>query len=169
MVKQFSHKDIEEVLMEPKAPGVKEPFFLIEGDNEESITVVASGKNGAEYNKSLGYFHTFPGIEVYHTLYGQGVMVMQRNDSEGEAKEVKVVGLRPGVSIEVPSGWGQQIINTGKSFLVVADNSTANAKHHSDQALKNRHGLCYYVIDKKGNISFEDNPSYKFHPQISPY
>lgn len=169
MITALSHKDLEDVLMEPKATGVKDPIFTIEGNNDESIIVVASGKNGVEYNKTVGYFHNFPGIEVFHCLYGQGLMLMQRNNPDGEAKEVKVVGLRSGAVIEIPSGWGQTIINTGKNFLVIADNSTSNEKYHSNSEVKVKHGLSYYVIDKKGNISFEENPSYTFHPQISPY
>ncbi len=169
MIQNLSHKDLESTLMDPHAIGVKEPVFTIVGDNDENITVLSSGKNGTEYNKTPGYFHTFPGIEIFNCLFGQGILLMQRNDTDGEAKEVKVVGLRTGVSIEVPSGWGQTIINTGKSFLVVADNSAANIKYHLDEMIKNKKGLAYYIVDKKGNISFEENPNYSFHPQISPY
>lgn len=169
MVVTLLRKDLEKALMEPKEVGLKEPGFIIEGDNGERLSVVSSGKNGAEYNKTLGFFHNFPGIEVYHCLYGQGILMMQRNDQEGDCKEVKVVGLRPGMVVEVPSGWGQCLINTGKSFLVVADNGIENVKYHDDQSIKEKAGLAYYVVDRKGNIAFEENPNYSFHPQISPY
>lgn len=169
MVASTTIKDLQGVLMEPKLASVKEPYFTIQGNNGENITILASGKNGIEFNKTFGDFHTFPGVEIYHCLYGQGLLIMQRNGPDGEPKEVKVVGLRSGTIIEVPAGYGHCIVNTGKNFLIVADNAPANPKMHSDELLKTKKGLAYYVIDKKGNIAFEENPNYHFHPQISTY
>jgi oxalate decarboxylase/phosphoglucose isomerase-like protein (cupin superfamily) len=169
MVTTLTHKELQPVLMDPKTPGVKEPYFVIQGENGENITVLAAGKNGIEYNKTLGAFHTFPGVEIYHCLYGQGILIMQRNDSENEAKEIRIVSLRPGSSVEVPAGYGHCIINTGKSFLVVADNAPQTGKVHNSDSIVDKKGLAYYVIDKKGNISFEANSNYSFHPQISTY
>lgn len=169
MITATTHKDLEPVLMEPKAPGIKEPYLIIKSENEENITVLSSGKNGVEYNKTLGYFHTYPGVEVYHCVYGQGIMIMQRNDANGDVKEVKVAGIRPGSVIEVPSGWGHALINTGKNLLVVVDNAPHNAKTMESDSVKEKQGFAYYIIDKKGNIAFEENPSYPYHPQISTY
>lgn len=167
MIKTFKHKDLVPVLMEPRAAGVKEPYFIIQGDNGENITVISSGKNGSEYNKTFGYLHNYPGVEVFHCLYGQGVLVMQRNDEENEPKEVRVVGLRPGTIVELPSGYTHTVVNTGKNFLIVADNASTSSSFHNFDQLKSKKGLAYYIIDKKGNISFEENPNYSFHPQIS--
>lgn len=169
MVTTITHKELQPVLMEPRSAGVKEPYFIIQGQNGENITVLAAGKNGSEYNKTFGSFHTFPGVEIYHCLYGQGILMMQRNDSEDEAKEIRIVSLRSGSVVEVPAGYGHCIVNTGKSFLVVADNAPQNGKVHNTESLQNKKGLAYYVVDKKGNISFEANKNYVYHPQISTY
>lgn len=167
MVVTFSIKDIQSVLMDPKSPSIKEPYFIIKGENGENITVVSSGKNGLEFNKTIGYFHTFQGVVIYHCLYGQGILIMQRNDSMGEVKEIKVMGLRPGVSVEIPSGYGHCLANIGKNFLIVADNAPQNEKNQDSEYIKKKKGLAYYIVDKKGNVSFEENKNYSFHPQIT--
>lgn len=167
MVTTYTHKDLEPVLLEPKSTGVKEPYFIIQGENGENITVLSAGKNGVEFNKTFGYFHTFQGVEIYHCLYGQGLILIQRNDGDHDAKEVRILGLRPGSMVEVPSGYGHTIVNTGKNFLVVADNAPQNPKTHDESLVRNKKGFVYYIVDKKGNVSFEQNPNYSFHPQVS--
>ena len=169
MITVVSHKELEPVLMEPKISGIREPYSIIKGENEENITVVSSGKNGAEYNKTFGFYHTYPGVITYRCVYGQGVVIMQRNDGEGELKEIKVAGIRPGSTFEVPSGWGHSLVNTGKNLLIVVDNAPGQAKYISTSQLSDHHGFAYYIVDKKGNVAFEENPSYPYHPQISTY
>lgn len=167
MILTATQKDLAPVLMDPKSTLIKEPYFIIKGENGENVTVISSGKNGNEFNKTFGYFHTFPGVIIYHCLYGSGLLIMQRNDSEGEAKEVRVIGLRPGSIVEVPAGYGHSIVNIGKNFLIVSDNAPASSKTHNLDSIKLKRGLAYYVVDKKGNVSFEENQNYGFHPQIS--
>lgn len=169
MIKTAAHKDLEPVLLDPKGIGVKEPYFVFQGENEENISVVSSGKNGAEFNKTFGVYHTYPGVIALHCVYGQGVVLIQRNDQEGSLKEVKVAGIRAGSAIEIPSGWGYCLVNTGKNLLIAVDNAPSNPKFFHDDDLKEKKGFAYYIIDKKGNIAFEENPNYPFHPQISTY
>ncbi len=161
------HKELQPVLRDPKVSGVKEPYFVIKGE-EQNITVLQSGKNGEEFNKTYGHFHKYLGIEVYTCLFGQGILVMQRNDENGEAKEFKVVTLHPGKQVEIPSGFGHCLINIGKGFLVVLDNAGKKAdKWHDYTAVTQKRGFAYYIIEKKGEISFELNQNYRVHPQIS--
>src|SRR3989344_758885 len=122
MIQTKIHKELEDVLMEPKEKGIKEPYFVIRGDNQ-NITVLNSGKNGIEFNKTYGHFHNYLGVEIFNCLYGQGVLIMQRNDEMGEAKEFKVVTLHPGKQVEVPVGFGHSLVNIGKGYLVVLDNA----------------------------------------------
>jgi oxalate decarboxylase/phosphoglucose isomerase-like protein (cupin superfamily) len=167
MISTKIHKELEDVLLEPKAPGVKESYFVIQSE-EQNITVLNPGKNGIEYNKTYGHFHKFLGVEIYVTLFGQGVLIMQRNDENGEAKEFKVVTLHPGKQVEIPSGFGHVLINIGKGFLVVLDQTGKRAdKWHNYEPVKAKRGLAYYIVEKKGEIAFDVNPAYRVHPQIS--
>lgn len=166
MIISKSRKDLKPVLMQPKARGVKDPYYLLRKDGEV-IFVVQPGKNGSEFNKTVGYFNSYPGVNIYQCLYGQGILVMQRNDKDGEAKEFKVVTLSSGRQVEVPAGWGISLVNVGRSFLVVVYGPETEDKDLDSRAISEKQGLAYYVVEKKGEIVFEPNPHYFVHPQIS--
>lgn len=169
MIQGRTRAELKDVLMDPQAPGVKEPYFVIRGDGGQNITLLSPGQNGTEFNKTYGHFHNFPGVEIYHVAYGQGVLVMQRNDEEGDAKEFRVVTLRPGMTVEIPAGYGHSLINIGRTYLIVIDNSPTAKNTHNFEPVKEKHGFAYYIVDKKGEIGFESNSNYKLHPQISTY
>lgn len=166
MIETRTHKDLEDVLMEPRVKGLKEPYFIIRGDGQ-NITILNTGLNGVEFNKTYGHFHQYLGVEIYHCLYGQGILLMQRNDEEGEAKEFKVVTFSTGKQVEIPSGFGHVLVNIGKEYLVVLDNAPNDPKAHDYTSVKGKRGFAYYIVEKKGEIAFELNPNYKIHPQIS--
>lgn len=166
MIVTKSKQDLKPVLMDPKGAEVKEPYYLVGGDGQ-SIVIVSPGKNGIEFNKTIGFFHHHPGAEVYTCLFGQGVLVMQRNDALGEAKEFKVVMLSPGRQVGVPSGWGHCLVNIGSNFLVLAHKSLGSNVDRDEVGVLSKRGLAYYIVDKKGEVAFERNPNYRVHPQIT--
>lgn len=159
------HKDLEEVLMEPKAAGIKEPYFVINAD-DQAIFVVNSGKNGIEFNKTYGFFKQNNGVGIYQCLYGQGILIMQRNDEGREAKEFKVVTLQGARQVVIPAGFSFTLVNIGKGYLVVLDNSPYNPKEEDRKNLAEKRGFAYYIVEKKGEIAFERNPNYSVYPQI---
>lgn len=167
MIQARTRSELKEVLMDPKSLGVKDPYFVIRGEDGQNITVVSPGRNGNEFNKTYGHFHRYQGVEIYRVLYGQGVLIMQRDDGDGEAKEVRVIGLRGGMTVEIPAGYGHALVNVGKTYLVVLDNAPNDAKAHDFEPVRLKHGLAYYVVDKKGEVGFEPNPHYRLHPQIA--
>ena len=166
MIVTKTHKEIEDVLMDPKFKGVKEPYFVIR-EAAQNITIVSPGLNGDEYNKTYGHFHAYMGVEIYNCLYGQGLLIMQRNDESGEAKEFKVITIYNGKQVEVPSGFGHCLVNIGKGFLVTLDNAPDFVKGHEYEPVKEKRGFAYWIVEKKGEVAFERNPSYKVHPQIT--
>lgn len=165
MVTPIEEKQLKPVLMPGERPEVKNPYYIIK-DNDQVLFVVSAGKNGPEFNKTIGYFSNFPGMQTYQCLYGQGIIVMQRNQ-DGDAKEFKVVTLNPGRQVLVPAGWGMCIVNTGISLLVVLRNSLLEEKMEDPDPILEKSGFTYYIVEKKGEISFEPNPNYKIHPQIT--
>lgn len=167
MVTAFTNKDLKEVLLDPKSGLLKQPYFTINSEaTEENITLLNSGRNGLEFNKTVGFIYKYPGVLIYRCIYGRGLILVQKNDELGEAKEIKVSSIRPGVEVEVPSGYANAIINTGRTFLAVIDNSPKEDKYKDFETIRVKHGLVYYVVDKKSDIAFEKNPNYLFHPQI---
>lgn len=166
MVIAKKKEDLKPVLMEGVRVGVKTPYYLIK-DGDQLIFVVSPGRNGSEFNKTVGYFNNFPGMQTYQCLYGQGIFVMQRNDEEGEAKEFKIFTLNPGRQVLVPAGWGMCIVNTGNNLLVVLRNSFLDDKYKDEKPVLEKQGFAYYIVEKKGEISFKQNPNYSVHPQIT--
>lgn len=166
MVITKTYKDIKPVLMQPSVVRVKEPYYIIKSDGQV-IFVVSPGQNGVEYNKTEGFFSNYEGVQTYQCLYGQGLMLMQRNDERGEAKEFKVVTLNLGRQVVVPASWAMCLVNIGKSFLVVLGNLDIESKDLDSKPIIQKQGLAYFVIEKKGEISFEQNPNYSVHPQIA--
>lgn len=166
MIITKTHQDLKDVLMEPKAPGVKDAYFILSGDGQ-NITIIVSGNNGREFNKTHGHFHKSQIVEIFTCLYGQGLMIMQRNDETQEAKEFKVVSLSSGKQVTIPAGFGHGAINIGKTYLVVLDNATISPQAYNYKMVKAKRGFAYWVVEKKGEIAFEQNPNYSVHPQIT--
>ncbi len=167
MVTTFSYQDLKDVLMDSEPPKIKDPYILIDNPENGNLTVLASGKNSLEYNKTHGFVQSYPGVIVLHCLFGQGLVMMQRTDLEGNVKEVKVVPVRANSSVEIPSGYAYILINTGPNFLVALDNLPPDEKYRDTDSITEHKGLAYYVVEKKGEVAFEANPNYKFHPQLS--
>lgn len=166
MVKAFTSQGLKEVLMDPTSSKIKEPYYLIDGVNNGHITIISTGKNGDEYNKTYGGVQSMPTVLSIHCLFGQGILLMQRQDYNGDAKEVKVVYLRPGTTTEVPAGFVYCFVNTGSNYLVILDNYIDSNRSSVVDNVKAKRGLSYYIVEKRGEISFEKNPQYTFHPQI---
>ena len=158
--------DLKPVLMDPTGKKIKNPYYLIE-EREQVVFVVSGGRNGTEFNKTEGYFSNFPGMQTYLCLYGSGILLMQRNDEFGEAKEFKMVLLNTLKQVNVPVGWGMCLVNTGNNLLVVLRNSVLDPKYQDSNPIIEKKGLAYYVLEKKGEIAFEPNPRYRVHPQIT--
>ena len=152
--------------MDSTIKGVKYPYYEILGDGQ-IIFVVSPGTNGLEFNKTTVLSNSYPNIQVYQCLSGQGMILMQRLDFEGEAKEFKVISMPVGLQVTVPIGWVTCLVNVGRNFLVVLANiGIESSLLDSKEALKKK-GLAYYIVQKKGEISFEPNTNYKVLPQIS--
>lgn len=166
MIFTKTRKELENFLMEPKASGVKEAYFVIVSE-DQCIYVVNPGKNGVEFNKTEGYFREDDSIGIYQCLYGQGILILQRNDEVGEAKEFKVITLLSGRQAVIPAGFGHTLINIGKGLLVVLDSAPFDLKTQRKNSLEEKKGFAYYIVEKKGEIAFEENPNYTVHPQIS--
>lgn len=161
-----TYQDIKPVLMEVGEERVKDPYYIIETE-DQAIFVVTSGMNGNEFNKTEGFISKYVGVHTFQCLYGQGVLLMQRNDEMGEAKEFRIVTLNAGRQMNVPAGWAMCLVNIGKTFLVVLGNIDVNAKYISNKEVLDKKGLAYYIVEKKGEVGFERNSNYKVHPQIT--
>lgn len=166
MIINKSAKDLKPVLMRGANGGLKHPYSIIT-DDKQAVFVIFVGMNGEEFNKTEGFVSNYPNMQIFNCLFGQGVLLMQRNDINGEAKEFKVVSLREGKQVGIPAGWAVCLVNVGKNFLVVWANVDINSNLVDSKPIVEKKGFSYYVVEKKGEISFEQNPNYLTHPQIT--
>lgn len=167
MIIAKTYNDLKPFLMEKTGKKVKTPYYLIT-ESGQVLFVVSPGRNGIEFNKTSGYLNSFPGLQTYQCLNGSGILLMQRNgDGSAEAKEFKMVRLSSHRQVNVPAGWLVNLINTGNNLLIAVRNSTLNEKYNTPDGVLEKKGLAYYVVEKKGEISFQPNPNYRVHPQIT--
>ena len=166
MIITKTYKDLRPVLMERVKNGVKIPYYLLT-DKDQVIFAVSPGLNGGEFNKTAGYFNDFSGVQTYHCLYGSGILLMQRNDESEEAKEFKMVRLSPHRQVNAPAGWLVCLVNTANKFLIVLRNSYLDEKYKVPKSILEKRGFAYYVVEKKGEITFKPNLNYRVHPQIT--
>ncbi|MGE5139353.1 MAG: glucose-6-phosphate isomerase family protein, partial [Rudaea sp.] len=80
----------------------------VAGELPCGVSVIHPGKVGDEYFMTKGHFHSvLDTAEIYHTLQGEGLMVMETPEGESAVEE-----LRPGRVLYVPPRWAHRSANT---------------------------------------------------------
>jgi glucose-6-phosphate isomerase, archaeal len=179
-----SHEKMKEVLMDPTGPGPEIHYYMIRGGRDkQNITVWEPGTVSGEYIKSYGHYHVGELDETYTILAGEGYVVMQvrkidasGNPIDNEVESFKVIKVKAGDSVFIPSGAGHYAINTGKTWLVTSDDSPVNfgdmdpvsLPGHADyEPFYKLHGAAYYCIEKDGSPEFVKNQNYINTPPYS--
>ena len=86
----------------------------IAGELQWCMSITYPGKIGREYYMTKGHFHAVRDTaEIYWCVRGTGFMLMQTEQGESQAIEMK-----PDAAVYVPAGWAHRSINTGESPLI---------------------------------------------------
>lgn len=169
---------MKEVLMDPAGVGPAIHYYMIRGGVEQkNITVWEPGTISGEYIKTYGHYHVGELSETYEIIYGEGVALLQRlaENETGEmiadqVAEFQAIKVKAGQKIFMPIKVGHLLVNTGKTYLVTADDSPvdfedqdpAGLPGHADYELvKKMRGFAYYVIEHNGKPALKKNPLYK--------
>jgi glucose-6-phosphate isomerase len=125
----------------------------ITGELLHGITVLHSGKVGAEYFMTKGHFHgVLETAELYYCLDGEGVMVMETPEGEWAVEE-----LRPGCVTFVPPRWAHRSVNTSlEDDLILFFIYPAHAGH--DYKSIEEHGFRKLILERDGEYIIVDNP-----------
>lgn len=178
-----THKEMLDVLMDPKSNGPDVHYFMIRGGSDKkNITTWETGTVGAEYIKTYGHYHVSNFSETYKILTGEGIILLQERVLDGkgmpiddEVSYVKAIFVKPGSLVTIPQTAGHLGVNIGKTWFVTEDNSPVASKEsnesawptHADYApVKKLRGFAYYVIEDNGTPTFIKNPNYKNVPEI---
>lgn len=167
--------ELSEVLKDPKAEGPEVAYWVysrISRDKWENMTVIAAGTYNGEFNKTYGHYHTTKVMETYKIIHGEGVLQLQRKHYDQNSQWVsdmvdEVFLVKFGKDDEVgiiPDDYGHAWSNVGKDPLISLDDWRSGHMPFDYEPIKELKGLCYYIIEKDGNIELVENPNYKTHP-----
>ncbi len=161
--------------MDQDAPGPAIHYYMIRGGSDKrNITVWDSGTIGGEYIKAYGHYHVDELDETYRILDGEGIILQQKLVVQNGVpqmdmvEEFKAISIKAGDSVYMPPHYGHLAVNTGRQWLVTADDSpvaigdSASMPVHADyEMVKKMRGFAYYVVEKEGKPAFVPNKLYK--------
>ncbi len=125
------------------------------GDLAFGTSIVYPGKIGNEYYMTKGHFHTILATaEVYFTLSGEGMMVME--NPEGDTMERP---LKKGEALYVPRCYAHRSVNTGNEPLVMFFTFAADAGH--DYGTIETKGYRKMIVEQDGKAVAVPNPRWE--------
>ena len=117
-------------------------------------TTMQPGKIGQEFYMTRGHFHEDrTKSEVYCTLSGQGLLLLENRMGQCETVE-----MREGTCAFIPPDWAHRSINCGSEPLVFSWFCSVCAGHDYGQILKQ--GMRKLVLERDGMLEIVDNPSF---------
>jgi len=175
---------MRDVLMEPDAQAPEAHYHMVRGGEDlRNITIWESGLVGKEYIKTYGHYHVGDISETYWIIYGEGITIVQKRvvgsngeNVDDEIEEIRIVKVKMGDAVYMPSGWAHAAVNIGKTFFVTADDSTVNFEDvdpsslpgHADyEPIKKMRGMAYYIVEENGQPTLVKNPLYKKVPEAT--
>lgn len=173
-----THEKMQEVLMNPSAPGPAIHYYMIRGGSDQrNVTVWEPGLVDREYIKTYGHYHVGDLDENYWIILGEGIALLQKRalDASGNPQadvieEFRALSVKAGDTVYMPKDFGHLVVNTGKTYFVTADDSPVDFEErdpvslpgHADyKPVQEMQGFAYYVIEKDGKPALVKNPKYK--------
>jgi glucose-6-phosphate isomerase len=93
-----------------------------------ATSVIEPGQIGNEFYMTKGHFHLDESApEVYLTLSGEGLLVMQTHSGQSQVQDMK-----PGTVSYIPGDWAHRTVNAGKTPLVFFAIWPVDAGHDYD-------------------------------------
>lgn len=155
---------MRQVMLDPDETSGPDPVYQVFTDLNDHFwinkTVVAPGKLGREFTKTLGHYHQVKVDEIYYVAGGSGVVTLQ---SDAEILLVKVeVGEQVIITPELGHSWS----NVGETELVLFDNWSVPHSPTDYAWVEIEHGMGYYLTGEKEAISLVPNPKYAKLPSF---
>ncbi|TSC63409.1 MAG: Glucose-6-phosphate isomerase [Parcubacteria group bacterium Athens0416_74] len=150
-----------------------EPYAARTHDKMRDVLMaLETGTIGGEYIKTYGHYHIGDLDETYWFKEGAGVALLQKLADPSDPSvvaEFNAIQVKAGDEVYMPPGYGHLMINVGKTWLVMVDDSpvdgaedSASMPGHADYtAVKAMQGFAYYVVEHDGAPALKKNPKYK--------
>lgn len=115
-------------------------------------TTIAPGQVGHELFMTRGHFHLRRDRgEVYSTLKGEGILLLETRDGQTE-----VIEMKEGSVASIPPDWAHRTINTGNCPLIFSWVCSVDAGN--DYASIRERGMHKLVVERDGRTAVIDNP-----------
>ena len=115
-------------------------------------TTIAPGQVGHEFYMTRGHFHMRRDRgEVYTTLKGQGILLL-----ESRSGGTEVLEMREGSVASIPPDWAHRTINTGDCPLIFSWVCSVDAGN--DYASIRERGMRKLIVLRDGLVAVTHNP-----------
>ncbi len=154
----YHDREAAEILIARGDPVVYEVYSVAvpeaAGEIQHCTSVIRPGRVGEEFFMTKGHFHVKrETAEVYVTLRGEGILLMQLEDGTTRALSVS-----PGSVSYIPPFWAHRSVNTGAGPLVLFAVYPGDAGH--DYGAIEERGFAKLVVARGGKPVLADNPRY---------
>ena len=123
------------------------------GEILHGVSIVHPGKVGAEYYMTKGHYHTvLETAEIYYTLSGRGMMVMETPEGDWAVED-----LQPGKILYVPPRWAHRSVNIDPGQDLVMFFAYPGNAGHNYGAIESQ-GFRKLVVERDGKPAIVDNP-----------
>lgn len=173
-----TQEEMQDVLMDPNGTGPAIHYYMIRGGSDQrNVTVWEPGTISGEYIKTYGHYHMGKLSETYWIILGEGIALMQKlaEDENGkmlanQVAEFRAISVKAGEKVFMHEKFGHLVVNTGKTYLVTADDSPVDFDdrdpasfpgHANYELVKEMRGFAYYVVENEGKPALKKNPLYK--------
>lgn len=159
LLTQFADEEAAKKMVAEGDPLLYE-FYELDLPEEPGVlrfgtTTLYPGKVGNEYFMTKGHFHTILDTsEVYYTLSGHGLMMMETPEGAVDCKE-----LTPGDALYVPGRWAHRSINIGAEPLVMFFVFRSDAGH--DYGTIEKKGYRKLIVEQDGKPVMIPNPKWE--------
>lgn len=167
--------ELRSVLKEPLASGPDPVYWVFSEISTRTklanLTVIAPGRFNGEYPKTFGHYHHNPATEIYHQVYGEGILLLQKKHLENgvwrpeKVEEVLLVTIKPGDEVTIKPEYGHSWSNVGDGPLLLYDNWSVGHWPADYEMIQKLHGLAYFLLEENGEPTAIPNPLYQNLPE----
>ncbi len=154
--------ELKPVLASAHLPPENLAVYYMLGQPGENITILLPQMLDQEYAKTYGHYHLNQSEELYQIIYGEGLVLLQKKNSQGELTEINLVTAFKGETVKIPGDCGHALINIGRSLLITVDNYDSEKEVHDYDSITVKHGLGYYIVKGEKN-GWKAIPNPKYH------
>jgi len=166
---------MRKVLLDPNSRGPRWTYLMVRNipilsreDKSCDLTILRPNRLGLEFNKTFGHIHTCPAAETYRVLSGKALFLRQQMKNRDVIAKIQLTLVRAGGEIIVPAGWHHEVINLGRSPLLLLNWIKKDVKNDY-YLIEEQQGFGYYVVessDKTKMFELVKNNNYKKVPKV---